>query len=435
MDPARFDDPKAVTALGALHVLAQQSTEKPVLRVTPNYDRGPTDESRTTPVPIVSHVRTPDPDPGPGSRSTPDQELNTRQKRVVAAAEAHLQSDENVSVVIAGAVSRFWAHLFLLVAPFGILVYLLALRRHAVVVSDRQVLVLRSSISSKPQRLEAAFDRHDLHAEARRGWLWHQLLLNNPPRSMRLYVGRGEAAQWETAAASLGAPLPAPSAPLGPRLGVAATVAATILAFFFLFPPNSPRGSTTGSTTDELQLIADDCAANNMAACDDLYSRAETGSELEAFGASCGERILEDIPGGRCVAQFELANFFDVISNSGDKCTPIDPQNVIKAAWRCDLSYSGANVFAFFLAFRTTIEMEEYIGGPSPLFSGDTFSIIRDTRWSDSDGMDRGRYYLFEGENGGGFLQWSYDDQLFVGVAELPSPDLAEEWWNLEFAD
>ncbi len=63
-----------------------------------------------------------------------------------------------------------------------------------------------------------------------------------------------------------------------------------------------PGGDTeapgTDTALDELWVA---CADGDMAACDDLYTRSEVGSEYEDFGRTCGRRV-EDA--GLCVDAF-----------------------------------------------------------------------------------------------------------------------------------
>jgi hypothetical protein len=60
-------------------------------------------------------------------------------------------------------------------------------------------------------------------------------------------------------------------------------------------PPASaedPDTSQYAPTVDdaEMQRLVDQCAANDMEACNDLYRTTPFGSEAEEFGATCGAR-------------------------------------------------------------------------------------------------------------------------------------------------
>lgn len=60
------------------------------------------------------------------------------------------------------------------------------------------------------------------------------------------------------------------------------------------------NSSASGYGDDaELDLIWDDCAVGNLAACDDLYWISPVGSDYESFGSTCGG--LEDPTFGACV--------------------------------------------------------------------------------------------------------------------------------------
>ena len=94
--------------------------------------------------------------------------------------------------------------------------------------------------------------------------------------------------------------------------GVLAAIALAVLLFFALSDDDSGNENTSlsgdvttssdGGSTDgaeeDLLALRDECAGGDFPACDDLYFRADLGSDLEKFGSTCGGKADEQ--GGFC---------------------------------------------------------------------------------------------------------------------------------------
>ena len=69
----------------------------------------------------------------------------------------------------------------------------------------------------------------------------------------------------------------------------------------------------------ELDSLRSGCAAGDYARCDVLNIASDLGSELEAFGNTCGERADPPLIGGYCAIEFNVSIDFDQLrSMCGD---------------------------------------------------------------------------------------------------------------------
>lgn len=84
-----------------------------------------------------------------------------------------------------------------------------------------------------------------------------------------------------------------------------------------LFEPGSSYGENP-----VLDSLWDECAAGDMASCDELYSTSEIGSEYETFGATCGQRE-PDSSGGTCDIPFTYGDNA-ALDSLWDACTAGD---------------------------------------------------------------------------------------------------------------
>lgn len=89
-----------------------------------------------------------------------------------------------------------------------------------------------------------------------------------------LYVGSPDGSLYEIYGATCGARVDAPT---------------NRLCVDVLLPPAEDPGGLGGD--DFLGALADQCFAGDLLDCDILYAQADTGSQYEAYGGSCGRRI------------------------------------------------------------------------------------------------------------------------------------------------
>ncbi len=69
-------------------------------------------------------------------------------------------------------------------------------------------------------------------------------------------------------------------------------------------PGELPDPGPPPSTEDpQMEPLIDACEGGDMAACDDLVTSSEIGSDAEKYGATCGARV-DDAAGATCVALF-----------------------------------------------------------------------------------------------------------------------------------
>jgi hypothetical protein len=110
-----------------------------------------------------------------------------------------------------------------------------------------------------------------------------------------------------------------------PTLGTTAATAATTTT--------AAPGTTTPGTGDDAVLAAlrSSCEAGDMVMCDLLYMSTPLGSELEAYGDSCGGR---NEPAGWC------ANIYDVDIDLGDLVADCIGGDMLA----CDMAYMYSDI-------------------------------------------------------------------------------------------